>query len=197
MAKGGDGGNEPMGQTVKTSTRPLFSSTRRWLRPWRLGLGRLGLAVLAMAAPGPGLAVENAVAVPTVPVPKGYIDAMSWTDRAARAGDPRAQYHLGVIHWHGLRGEKNPRLAADWFAKSAGKGYGLAQFSLGLAFELGLGRTKDAARAAPWYRLAARQGIAPAAFNLGALHERGDGVARNPAQAAVLYRQAARAGLAP
>lgn len=186
LAVVGIGDNKPIGQTVKTSTQPLFSSTGRWLCHWRLGL-----MVWAIAAPSPGFAAEYAV-----PVPKGYIDAMGWNARAARAGDPRAQYYLGVIHRRGLRGVKNHRLAADWFAKAARKGYGPAQFSLGVAFELGLGRAKDAARAARWYRLAARQGIAEAAFNLGALHERGDGVEGNPAQAAVLYRQAARAGLA-
>ncbi len=186
FAESGGGDNKPIGHTLKIRTQPLFSSSGRWLRHWRLGL-----LVWAIAAPGAGLAAENAV-----PVPKGYIDAMSWYARAARAGDPRAQYYMGVIHWRGLRGEKNHESAADWFEKAARKSHGPAQFSLGLAFELGLGRAKDAARAARWYRPAARQGIAEAAFNLGSLHERGDGVESNPAQAAIFYRQAAQAGLA-
>lgn len=182
----GEGDSDAMGCAVKNRMLTSLFLSKRWRRHRRLG----GLLCTLLAAV-PGFAAER-----PVPVPQGFGDAMGWYERSARAGDPRAQYYMGVILWRGLRGKTNHKSASDWFEKSAGKGYGPAQFSLGLAFERGLGRSRDLARAANWYALAARQGVAEAAFNLGILYERGDGVEHKPAQAAILYRQAAEAGLA-
>jgi TPR repeat protein len=162
-----------------TACAGIFRS-RRWVAV------ALCLVVLGTAA----------LAADAVPVPKGYSDAMSWYQRAAEAGNPRAQYYLGLIYWRGLHGPKDPKRAADWFEKAARQGHAAAQFSLGLAYQTGTGRAKDLAKAGEWYAPAARAGHIEAAYNLGVLYEGGEGVEKNAAQAAILFERAAKGGLA-
>ncbi len=89
-------------------------------------------------------------AADAVPAPGGYLDSMEWYERAAKSGDPQAQYLFGEILSRGLRGAADRKAAADWFEKAARQGHGLAAFALAGAYESGRGRDRDRAKAAEW-----------------------------------------------
>jgi uncharacterized protein len=67
-----------------------------------------------------------------------------WT-AAAQAGDARAHYGLGVLHWRGLGAEADPIAAARCFAAAARLGYRPAWAALAaLAAELGAAERRGA-----------------------------------------------------
>lgn len=73
----------------------------------------------------------------------------------ADAGDSRAQYQIGVLHY---RGEGLPQSyveAAKWFRKAADRGDADAQYNLGLMYAAGRGLNKDFTRALMWFIIAA------------------------------------------
>ena len=57
-----------------------------------------------------------------VPVPRGYTEAMQWYRNAAREGDAKAMFYLGLTLEQGLQGEARPGEAFEWYRKSAGRG---------------------------------------------------------------------------
>lgn len=73
----------------------------------------------------------------------------------AEAGDPKAQYQIGVLHY---RGEGLPQSfveAAKWYKKAADRGDADAQYNLGLMYAAGKGIKKDFVRALQWFIIAA------------------------------------------
>lgn len=144
----------------------------------------------------PLFAVPPVRAAEKVPVPHGYTETMQWYAKAAKAGDPQAQYLYGEILLRGLHGRQDRKAAADWFEKAAKQGHALAAYALGRAYEAGMGRPRNLAKAAAWYGVAAKKGVPAALYNLARLTETGKGVPRNLAQAAIYYRQAAEGGVA-
>lgn len=150
----------------------------------------VGIAALLGAAP-------PAVHAAQVPVPETYPEAMRWYDRAAEAGNPRAQYFLGLSYERGLRGTApDPAAAAAWYRKAAEQGFVDAQLRLAALLLAGRGVARDLAEAARWTAAAADAGSAAARYNLALMHERGWGVARDLARAADLYAEAADGGVA-
>jgi TPR repeat protein len=124
----------------------------------------------------------------------GYLRALPWLRRAASAGDPWAEYHLGLIYDHGLAGHRDRSRAARWYERAAAKGYASAQLNLGIVLANRRGRFRDLRRAVHLYRLAARQGRRNAAYNLGLYYREGRGVPKSLAQARRWYQQAADLG---
>jgi TPR repeat protein len=145
-----------------------------------------------------------------------------WLLKAARAGDPFAQYRLADnLSRQGLSQE-----AFNFYEKSAKQGFPPAQQGLGLSYWV----RKDYANAVHWLRLAAERGMARAKTYLGYAYaegwsvpkddsiairwwregaaqneprslealgwayENGRGVARNPAEARRWYQRAAAQG---
>lgn len=98
-----------------------------------------------------------------------YGQAMRWYFDAAAAGNPQAQFMLGLKYETGTDVARDYRTAADWYERAARQGYPEAQFKLASLLERGLGRSADAAAAAQWYERAARAGFAPAQYNLAVL----------------------------
>ena len=97
-----------------------------------------------------------------VPVPENYGQAMGWYERAAEAGNARAQFYLGVMMETGVRGAPDVSAAAGWYEKAARQGHADAQFKLGLLYYEGRGVARDRAAAAEWYAKAAESGSAEA-----------------------------------
>ena len=97
----------------------------------------------------------------------------------AEAGDPRAQYNLGVCYFTGKDVERyNLKVAVEWFTKSANQGYANAECFLGLCYTFGRRVTHNYATEAQ--------------YNLGWFHETGKaGFSEDPVQALVWYRKAA------
>jgi TPR repeat protein len=126
--------------------------------------------------------------------PSAYRDAMRYLRKAAAAGDTWSQYHLGLIHHHGLNGRKSLRQAIKWYELAAARGDSSAQVNLGNVLANLPGKRRDLRRATELYRRAARQGNRNAAYNLGMYYATGRGVKKNLKTAIHWYQQAAEQG---
>jgi TPR repeat protein len=112
----------------------------------------------------------------------------------AEAGNPEAEFNLGLVYLHGDGTPKDPAKAAAWFEKSAIHGYAEAQFRLGRMYARGEGVPTDPAKALGWIEKAAGQGHAQAQFDLAGMYARGEGVSTDPAKAVEWMEKAAAQG---
>ena len=78
--------------------------------------------------------------------------------QAAQIGEPRAHYHLGMMHNLGAGTAKDPAKALHHLHQAAARGYTSAQFRLGLAYWLGLDHPRDLHKAEHWFAKAAENG---------------------------------------
>lgn len=115
----------------------------------------------------------------------------------AEAGDPIAQYNLGVLYNEGLGTERNYKEAHKWFTLAAQQGDPDAQNNLGIMYYEGQGVGKNYSLALHWYTLAAEQGHYAAQYNLGIMHEQGIGTPKNRAKAKQWFLRAADQGYEP
>lgn len=157
---------------------------------WSSGLtGALGLglvvALVALSFPHPGACAADG----------SFIE--NKYRAAARKGDARAQFYIGMIYEDGIGRKPDPVKAFEWYIKSADAGYPPAQFKTGLFYETGRGRVKDLSKAAIYYSMAAEGGQAEASYNLALMYDSGRGVARDREKSLQLLEQAAQAGLVP
>lgn len=105
----------------------------------------------------------------------------------AEAGDPRAQFSLGIAHQRGEGLPQDLEKALDWYRKAADKGYARAQYNLAVMYHRGQGVPQNHEQAAKWYREAAERGEANAQFNLATMYTNGRGVPKDLVQAAKWY----------
>jgi len=139
-----------------------------------------------------------------VAVPENYGDAMRWYERAAKAGNARAQFYLGMLYEQGGRGKPDPQAAITWFTKAAGQGHRQAQLKLGLLYYQGphqgpgqnTGIEQNYEEAAKWFEKAAAQSSSQATYNLALMLVRGLGVRKDAKRAAELFEKAVTRGLA-
>src|SRR5262245_62074658 len=90
---------------------------------------------------------------------------------AAAAGDPEAQFQLGLLLSNAAPANRDLKRAHDLFTEAAENGHVEAQYSLGVIYEQGFGVAVDQAEAAYWYGRAGEAGHAPAQCNLAGLYE--------------------------
>ena len=76
----------------------------------------------------------------------------------ADAGEARAQYHLGLLHFQGWRVPGEYRTGYAWIKKAAEQGYAAAQANLGNLYRIGMVVSQDDIHALAWFSLAAKQG---------------------------------------
>ena len=114
--------------------------------------------------------------------------------KAAKQGDARAQYGLGLCYARGKGVPQDMKKAVKWFRKAAEQGNAVAQGILGNCYYRGDGVSEDKKEAFKWYRKAAEQGNAVAQFNLGNCYYRGDGVLVNSDEAVYWFHKAAKLG---
>jgi localization factor PodJL len=126
--------------------------------------------------------------------PAGTEQAVSWLDRAAKAGIAPAQLALGGIYEKGLGVAKDPQLARVYYLAAAQRGNAKAMHNLAVLYAQGAGGNLDYASAAQWFRKAAMHGLTDSQFNLAVLYERGAGVECNPIEAYKWFALAARPG---
>jgi TPR repeat protein len=120
--------------------------------------------------------------------------AASWYRKAAKQGNPRGEFNLGVMYHHGKGVEQNLEVAVSWYSKSAAQGYLLGQCNLAKCYLHGDGVEKDLAAAATWFREAADAGHADAQANLAGCYAQGEGVLQNDALAVKWWAKAAKGG---
>jgi hypothetical protein len=92
--------------------------------------------------------------------------ARQFWQKAGEAGNPIAQFNLGIVYHFGKGAKKNYGKALHWYRKSARQNHKTAQFNLGRMYENGLGVTRDRAEAVHWYRKASGQGHKSAEIRL-------------------------------
>jgi len=112
----------------------------------------------------------------------------------AEAGNPEAEFNLGLVYLQGDGTRKDAAKAAAWFERSALQGYAEAQFRLGRMYARGEGVSTDPAKSFGWIERAAGQGYAEAQFDLAGMYARGEGVLPDPAKAVEWMEKAAAQG---
>lgn len=111
------------------------------------------------------------------------------THADAEAGDPAAQFKLGVRYEHGEGVSQDYAQAAAWYRKAALQEHSrseapvLAQFALGVLYERGQGVPQNFVHATAWYRKAADRGHLGAQAALSVLCVAGQGVTQDLVEA--------------
>ena len=157
------------------------------------GLAAVNREAASLAAEAGGLA--GGVAAPEAggPEPGSVADyarqAGEWLPRA-QAGDPEAQYGLGVLLLYGRGVERNRVAAASMFKLAAEREYTEALYALGVLYNDGVGVVRNLAEAAAYYHRAALRDHGGAQNNLGILYAAGVGVPYDPVLAHMWFNLA-------
>lgn len=114
------------------------------------------------SAGGDTTAAANSKVVAAHMTPKQLEQAQSFVD-AARQGNVKAQFDLGVKYANGRGVSRDYREAASWYYLAAQQGYANAQNNLGLMYYRGLGVPANLIQAYKWLSLAGTAGYAAAA----------------------------------
>jgi len=114
---------------------------------------------------------------------------------AAAAGNPAAEFLVGVKYTEGSGVPADLEKAAVWYQKAADKGLAPAQYRLASLYEKGRGVEKDLPKAKAWYTKAAEAGNAKAMHNLAVLYAEGAGGEPDYAAAAKWFEEAANYGV--
>ena len=116
---------------------------------------------------------------------------------AAKAGDSKALYQIGMRYSDGNEVKRNIAESAKWFERSANTGFAPAQYSIGSLYEKGIGVERDIVKASQWYEKASAQGNARAMHNLAVIKAMGNPPSVQPDMdtAVVLFKQAADLGI--
>ena len=86
----------------------------------------------------------------------------TYCEQSARAGNPEAQYQMGLMYEKGMNGLKpDMKKAVAWFETSARAKYSKAQLRLAQCYEFGNGVTKNQDTARAYYKQAANQSNDP------------------------------------
>jgi len=91
--------------------------------------------------------------------------------RAAKAGNPKAQFDLAVMYATGRGVRKNEREAFHWFHKSARAGNIEAKYYMGISFEQGRGVRANPHLARYWFKQALQSGHPKAIYHLSRIEK--------------------------
>ena len=91
--------------------------------------------------------------------------------KAAKAGQPGAQFYLGTKYQQGKDVAKDERQAFAWYKAAADQGLSAAQLNVGRMLADGIGTKKDEALARQYFEKAASRGDNRASFNLAMMEE--------------------------
>lgn len=94
----------------------------------------------------------------------------------AEAGNPNAQFGLGMLFMDGMGVAQDFDEAVYWLFKSADQDFPPAQYHLGKVYERGIGVQPDIKRAIHWWERAAEQDMGAAQYRLGQIYWDGEGV---------------------
>jgi hypothetical protein len=124
-------------------------------------------------------------------------DVLDWLQRAAAAGEPHAQFLLGMLYagdqpCHDVSARPDPALSLSWLRKAAAQGVLQAQRTIAaLVLQPREGAPVDPKEGMEWLRQATARDDAPAMAWMGVYHGRGYGVPKDPAEAVRWLRKAA------
>jgi TPR repeat protein len=140
------------------------------------------------------LSLALAVATAITAVAAGDKIDLEALTKKAQAGDPQAQYDLGMVYQMGDEVSGNLETAFGWYLKAANQGHAEAQFTAGQCYFYGDGIAKDEALGAKWYYEAAMQDHTQAICALGECYIAGEGVERDHAESLKWFSKAAAKG---
>jgi len=127
-----------------------------------------------------------------------YGEAVRVLEPLAKAGNPGAQYQLGVLYYNGKGVPEDEKKAVQLLTSSAQQGNVDAMYHLGNAFTFGNDTPRLVAdadvEAANWYYKAAKLGNADAQYSIGLMFMAGKGLAKNDKEAMYWMQQAAKNG---
>jgi localization factor PodJL len=115
---------------------------------------------------------------------------------AAAAGNPAAEYEIGLRYAEGRGVTLDQDLAVRWFERAAQQGIAPALYRLGSLYEKGQGVKKDLNKARTLYLQAADKGNAKAVHNLAVLYAEGIDGKPDYRTASQWFRKAADRGVA-
>ncbi|MBI1215130.1 MAG: hypothetical protein GC185_04835 [Alphaproteobacteria bacterium] len=115
-------------------------------------------------------------------------------EKAAKDGDPEAQYNLASDYKTGAGTQPNMGEAIKWYKKASAQGFFMADRELGFIYAIGLGVRKDFRESARWLKRAAKAGEPMSQAVLGTMYENGTVLARDLDTAFALYQAAAKKG---
>lgn len=125
----------------------------------------------------------------------GDSENTKWVRKTAEEGGAGAQYHLGLIYWHGANGYKKDLTEAyNWFRKAAKQGHAGAQHKLGMFYHRGLGVKQNTQKALMWYKKSAAQGNSSAQESMGKMYEKGDGIKKDHQKALTWFGKSCENG---
>ncbi len=91
--------------------------------------------------------------------------------KAAKAGQPGAQFYLATHYQYGKDIQKDEKQAFAWFKAAADQGLSAAQLNVGRMYADGIGVKKDEILARRYFEKAASSGDNRASFNLAMMEE--------------------------
>jgi TPR repeat protein len=132
--------------------------------------------------------------LPKPPVDSVPVNPLDKLQTDANAGDPKAQFALGLRYENGDGVLIDKRQAAHWYEAAATNGLAIAQERMGEFCLRGKAVNEDLSAAVRWFLKAAEQGDPEAQCQLGSLYADGRGVPQNFTAAIDWYRKAAGQG---
>ena len=108
----------------------------------------------------------------------------------AQAGDPVAQFNIGILFEQGRGAAQDPAEAMRWYLRAAKTGDVVSQFKLGLIYAEGEGFSQNYSEAAKWYLLAAESNHVRAQFRVGTMYANGQGLPQDLGLATAWYERA-------
>lgn len=122
-----------------------------------------------------------------------YLEAASWFEKGALAGDVESMSLLGAYYARGTTGAPNSQKALQWYRKAADQGDAKAMMSLGNMYLEGAANTPaNSSKAIESLSKAAATGYGPAHTRLGKMYFNGEGVPRNFTKALEHFERAGR-----
>jgi len=114
---------------------------------------------------------------------KDYQNAFKLFKRAAKKGNPKAQYNLAYLYDRGVGTTKNLRQAIFWYKKAAAKKHINASYNLAYLYQHANPPIQNYKAALESYKVAAKLGSISALVNIGRLYFMGQGVKKNYSEA--------------
>lgn len=130
---------------------------------------------------------------------RDYAKAAEWFGRAARQGNSKAAFNLGLLYWRGADAEagslaQDPAKAAKWLSQAADAGFAMAQQILAEMYLDGRGVPVDERKACDLSQAAADRGLLGAQFIAGLLYGKGQGCPKDVVEAYKWFLLGAEAG---
>ena len=132
--------------------------------------------------------------LPLIGIEQDYLQATEWLERAALAGDYRAQNDLGLLYKHGLGVGKNYEKSFYWFSKAALYGDKVALSNVAICYYWGQGVPQDFRKAAEYYIKAAQLGFSYSQMRAGEMYMKGEGVEQDYTQAVRWLKESCKKG---